>query len=122
MGSYSVPHVEPYGTKAAHVGQSNSGDCWQSQATLSFDWKARDRIDTSDTAVVEISDDPSDPNGWTVLKTFTGITGTATGWESFDITGFISDKTTVRFRITKYYGGSSEYFKIDNVKVVGICP
>ncbi len=88
-------------------------------ATLMFNWKAGWEVDKDDEVVVEIADHPDGP--YTVLKTFTGFWGSATGDESFDITQWISSSTTVRFRITQNYGGWEEFFFVDNLKIQGEC-
>ncbi|MEL7447985.1 MAG: hypothetical protein AAFN78_02190, partial [Pseudomonadota bacterium] len=84
------------------------------QATFSFTYDITEDVDESDAVVVEVS---SDGVNFTVLETFTGIEDGAWGSRSYDISAFISANTTVRFRISAYYGGSYEYFYADHVGI-----
>lgn len=84
-------------------------------ATFSFDFRTTFGLDPSDTAVVEISSDGG--NSYTILETFQGLYGVNSGSRSYDITPFISADTRVRFRIAHLYGGSNEYFIVDNVQI-----
>jgi serine protease AprX len=86
-----------------------------SGAYLSFSYTTSAGVDSSDAVVVEVSKD----GGWnyTLLDTFTGIVGFSSGDRSYDITGFISANTTIRFRVSRYYGDTDEYFYADNVQI-----
>ncbi len=90
-----------------------------SHATLEFDWRTWSGVDTSDAVTLEIS-----ANGgasYTTLEVFTGIHGAQTGWESYDITPYISSQTTVRFRVSNLYGGPNEWFKVNVLTISGAC-
>jgi hypothetical protein len=56
-------------------------------------------------------------NSYQVLETFTGISGATGGERKYDISGFISADTRIRFRVTSYYGGYYEHFVLDYVQV-----
>ncbi len=84
-------------------------------ATLSFDWSTSNRIDWTDEITVEVS-----ANGgasYTTLQKVTAFFGARSRSESFDISGFISADTTIRFRVSRGYGGYNEYFYADNVQI-----
>lgn len=88
-------------------------------ATFSFDFKTTAGVDPDDAIGVDAS-----INGgasWTVLETITGISGISTDSRSFDITAFISPNTTIRFRVSNFYGGFDEYFFVDNVQIISSC-
>ena len=87
-------------------------------ANLMFDWEAGWYVDDTDEVVVEIS---SDGENFEVLDSFSWITGTAHGSESYDISPWISATTTVRFRVKAYYGGNDEFFWADNIKITSEC-
>ncbi|MFQ5524510.1 MAG: hypothetical protein ACE5F5_13220, partial [Acidimicrobiia bacterium] len=87
-------------------------------AWLKFDWHLGWEVDPSDSVVVEIS---TDGVNFTVLDTITGYTGMASGWETIDISAYISPHTTVRFRIEAYYGGWEEFFFVDFIRIEGLC-
>jgi hypothetical protein len=84
-------------------------------ATLSFDFRTESGVDWNDAVVVEVSGDGG--NSYTVLETFTGITGATAGTRTYDISGFISANTRIRFRVTNLYGGYYEHFVLDYVQV-----
>jgi hypothetical protein len=88
-------------------------------ATLSFDYHTRDGVDPDDAAVVEISKDGGAT--YTVLETFTGITGTVISSRTYDISAYRASNTRIRFRISANYGGDDELFKIDQVRIDGAC-
>ena len=87
-------------------------------ATLTVDYHIRG-VDSADAAVIEISKDGG--ANYTVLETFTGLTGNIVDSETYDITPYISSNTRIRFRISANYGGDDEYFKIDVVQVNASC-
>jgi serine protease AprX len=88
-------------------------------AYLSFTYATSAGVDSSDAVTVEVSND----GGWnyTLLETFTGIVGSSSGNRGYDITGFISANTTIRFRVSRYYGDVEEYFYADNVQIEYAC-
>jgi hypothetical protein len=90
-----------------------------STATLKFDYHTRDGVDADDAAVVEVSKDGGAT--YTVLETFTGITGTVISSRTYDISAYRATNTRIRFRISANYGGDDEYFKIDQVRIDGDC-
>ena len=85
-------------------------------ATLSFDWRTTGGVDASDAVVVEVSSNGG--ASWTVLETFTGIVGSASGSRSYDIAAFAAADTRIRLRVTNLYGGSNESFRLDFVEVL----
>ena len=84
-------------------------------ATFSFDWRTTSGVDASDAIVAEVSSNGG--ASWTVLETFTGIVGSASGSRSYDIAAFASASTRVRLRVTNLYGGSNESFRLDFAEV-----
>ena len=84
-------------------------------ASLTFNYATSIGVDLSDVVVLEISTDGG--NHYTVLDTFGNIEGASSGTRSYDVSGFISASTTVRFRVASYYGVSDEYFSIDNLEI-----
>jgi hypothetical protein len=88
-------------------------------ATWSFDFQTHPGVDPSDAVVAEVS---SDGTSFTILETFTNITGSVTGSRSYDISAFISAQTTIRYRVSNLYGGSNETFKVDDVMIVSDGP
>jgi hypothetical protein len=89
-------------------------------AILSFEWITHDGVDTDDEVVAEVSSDGGAT--YTVLKRFTGFSGSRSGTESFDIKNYISSKTTIRFRVAKYYNADNETFKVDNLVLTAQMP
>jgi len=87
-------------------------------ATLTVDYHIRG-VETDDAAVIEISKDGGAT--YTVLETFTGLTGNLVDSETYDISAYISSNTRVRFRISANYGGSDDFFKVDQVRVDAGC-
>jgi serine protease AprX len=84
-------------------------------ATLSFDFTTSYGVDTNDAVVVEVSMDGG--AYYTPLEFFTDIYGFASGSRSYDISGFISSATTVRFRVVSFYGAGDEFFYVDNLQI-----
>ena len=84
-------------------------------ATFSFDFRTTSGVDTSDSVVVEVSNNGG--ASWSTLENFTGSAGVTSGTRNFDITSFIAANTRVRFRVNNLYGGSNETFFVDNVEV-----
>ena len=91
-----------------------------SSAILDFDFRTTSGVDSDDAVAVEVSADGG--ASWTVLENITGISGSSTGWRTFDISGFVSSETQVRFRVSNKYGGSDETFKVDWVQITSDCP
>ena len=88
-------------------------------AYLSFNYITSAGVDSTDGVVVEVSKDGGAT--FTLLETFTGIDRYSTGARSYDIAGFISANTTIRFRVSDYYGASDEFFYVDNVQIESTC-
>ncbi len=88
-------------------------------ATLQVTFKTSSGVDAADAAVIEISGDGG--ASYTVLETVTGITGTVTLTRNYSITSYIAGNTRVRFRISSGYGSSSEFFRVDKVRIDGLC-
>ncbi len=87
-------------------------------ATLSFDWRVPDAVDPGDEVTLDIS---VDGVNWVTLEVFSGLDHATDDTYSTDISAFISSTTTIRFRVTKYYGGRHEFFGIDNVRIDVTC-
>lgn len=93
-------------------------------AMLSFDFRTSASVDSSDQIAVEISSGytgcpmcaPSE-GMYTVPETLDGLQGVSYGRRTFNISDYLSDDTWVRFRVTNLYGGSDEFFYVDNVEV-----
>ena len=83
-------------------------------ATLSFDWVTHSGVDESDAVALEVSTDGG--SSFTEISKFWGR-NTSGRHESFDVSGYISSQTVFRFRVTNYYGGGDETFKVDNFKI-----
>lgn len=84
-------------------------------ATLSFDYRTSSGVDASDAVSVEISSDGG--TSYTELETITAVSGASSGSRDFDISVFASADTVIRFRVSNLYGGSNEYFYVDNVRI-----
>lgn len=84
-----------------------------SEAYLGFDWATTTGVDPDDSVVAEISSDGGAT--FTVLLTITGLTGSNSGQEQFNVTPYVSTNTTVRFRVNDLLGGSNEEFLLDYV-------
>jgi serine protease AprX len=84
-----------------------------SLAHFGFSFSTSAGVDTSDRVAIEVSTD----GGWnyTILELIDNIAGTYAGSRSYDITPYISPDTMIRFRVDNLYGGSDEYFSVDNV-------
>ncbi len=84
-------------------------------ATLRFQWRTSNSIEASDSVVVEVSSDGG--GSWTTLRNFTGLDGGESGTDTYDITGFATANTQVRFRVNAFYGGQQEYFFVEFVEI-----
>ncbi len=85
-------------------------------ATLNFDWRTSNGVDTSDSVIVEIS--PNGGTSWTELENFTGLSGNNSGSRSFDITAFAAVNTQIRIRVNNLYGFPNEFFRLDFIEIV----
>ncbi|MCP5089305.1 MAG: DUF11 domain-containing protein [Gammaproteobacteria bacterium] len=84
-------------------------------ATLTFDWRTTVQIESSDSVIVEVS-----ANGggtWTTLQNFTGLNGGESGSNSYNLLPYATATTQVRIRVNNLYGGSNEYFFLDNLQI-----
>jgi serine protease AprX len=105
-GNYSN---KPSAARGVNLGNGVNG------AILDFGVFTAPGVDASDAVVVEVS-----KNGgasYTVLETFTGITGNTYLNRSYNITHFASENFRVRFRITSGYSSSDEYFYLDFIMI-----
>ncbi len=85
-------------------------------ATLSFDWRTLN-VDSDDEIVFEIS---RDGTNFVTFRTFAGYTGANNGAENFDISDYLSEDTTIRFRVTNNYervSGTNHYFFVDDLNI-----
>ncbi len=83
-------------------------------AILSFDFETTRGVDRNDAVTVEIS---TDGVNWTVLEEITGIRGNSYESRAYDISPFASPNTRIRFRVSNFYGGRNEKFKVEFVEV-----
>ena len=88
-------------------------------AIFSFGFDTSIGVDADDAIAVEVSSDGG--ANWTVLEMLTNLVGEVWEDRSYDISAFISDQTTVRFRVANKYGGSNEFFWADNVQIAATC-
>jgi len=88
-------------------------------ATLSFTFRTTSGVDTDDAIVIEVSKNNS--STYTVLETLTGFSGATTATRTYNISSYIASNTRIRFRVSKNYGVSDEYFRVDTVRVDGSC-
>ncbi len=86
-------------------------------AFFSFDWQTGTGVDNSDSLVVEVSSNGG--STWSLLENFTGFSGGQSGSRNYDISGFISSNTRIRFRINNGYTGPNEQFRVDFVDISG---
>ena len=84
-------------------------------AALSFDYRTTSGVDPEDAVVLEVSNDSS--GYYTVLDTFTGISGATGGSRTYSLSGYISADTVVRFRVSSMYGATDEFFYVDNIQI-----
>ena len=85
-------------------------------ASFAFDWQITNNgIDDDDQMVIEASSNGVD---YFPLDTITDQSGAISGTRSFDLSTFIADATTIRFRIPPdSYQGNNEVFCFDNVVI-----
>lgn len=86
-----------------------------SSAILSFDYHTTATVDMDDAVVAEVSTDGG--TTFTPLRIYTGLAGEVWGNAHFDLSSFMTSNTTIRFRVMSAYGGSDEFFVVDNVQV-----
>lgn len=84
-------------------------------ATLRFDWDARNNLETSDSVVVEIS--ANGGSTWTTLEDFTGIDDQDSGSRAYNITAYATATTQVRIRVNNGYGGNGERFRLEYIEI-----
>ena len=84
-------------------------------ATLSFEWRTTNQIESSDSVIVEVS--ANGGSTWTTLENFTGLDGGESGTNSYDITAFATATTQVRIRVNQFYGGNNEYFYVEFIEI-----
>jgi len=90
-----------------------------STLTLTFDWRTVS-ANSTDSFIVEVRGD-ADTDPWLEVDTFTSLTGTNAGSESYDLDTIlglgaqvVSDKTQVRFRVEDNYDVTGNFI-IDDV-------
>lgn len=81
---------------------------------FTFDYATSSGVDTSDRVRIFVS---ADGTNFQRLQTITNISGVSTGSGIHDITAYKSATTYIRFTIDRYYGGTNEYFYVDNVDI-----
>ena len=86
-----------------------------SQVYFSFDYRTTSGVDADDRVVVEVSSNSG--ASYTVLETFQNIVGASWDWRQYDLTGYASSNTVIRFRVSSNYGASAESFVVDNVEI-----
>jgi uncharacterized repeat protein (TIGR01451 family) len=84
-------------------------------AALSFRYEASNNLESSDSAIVEISDNGG--SSYTTLTNFTGISGEQSGIAEFDVLPYASSNTMVRVRINNGYSASDEFFRLDWIQI-----
>ncbi len=86
-----------------------------STATLSFDWRTTNGVDSDDSIVVEVSADGG--GAWTILENFTGLSGSNSGSRSYNIAAYATATTQVRIRVNNLYGGPNETFRLQFIEI-----
>ncbi|MCG8462872.1 MAG: VWA domain-containing protein, partial [Holophagales bacterium] len=101
-------------------GVQRSADLSNAQrAVLSFRFITSQGVDPDDEVTVDVSSDGG--TSWTVLEEIHGIDGSGAFVRSYDITGFASEETRVRLRVTNKYGGEDEVFCLDWLEIAVEC-
>ncbi len=108
------PNTGGYPSAARQVDLSGTQN-----ATLSFKFLTSSGVDPSDAVTVEVSSDGGAT--WSTLEVITNIHGAVTQARDYDISAFASSETQIRFRVTKYYGGSNEFFCLKFVEISTDC-
>ena len=85
-------------------------------AVLAFGIYTSNGVDASDTVVVEVSKDGGAT--YTVLETFTGITGFDYINREINVSNFASANFMVRFRVKSNYTSTDEYFYVDYLSIL----
>src|SRR5262249_50719181 len=83
---------------------------------LSFDFSRTAGVDAADSVVLEVS---RDGVNFTRLESFTGTAGANSGTRTYDLSGYSSSNTIVRFRVDAGYTDTNEDFVVDNVTITG---
>ena len=112
----STLRLDNYGNnspKPSAARQANLGNV--SAATLQFGFYTTSGVDASDSVIVEVSKDGG--SAYTVLETFTGITGAQYLLRSYNIARFASSNFRVRLRISAGYDGTDEYAKLEFAEI-----
>ena len=109
LSLYDYPDSGGYPSASRRVDLSKATD-----AALSFTFATTSGVDWEDAVAVEVAVDGVD---FRRLETFTGIGGATIGKRSYDISGFRSANTAIRFRVTSMYGAAYEQFLVDNVQI-----
>jgi uncharacterized repeat protein (TIGR01451 family) len=112
-GELRVEDQPNTGTQPSAARQVNLAGA--TSATLSFDWRTTNGVDSSDSVIVEVS--PNAGTSWTTLENFTGLSGSNSGARSFDITAFATANTQVRIRVNNLYGGGGESFRLEFIEI-----
>jgi len=83
-------------------------------ATLVFDYQTGTGVDAGDIIYIEAA--TADAGPFTIIGTFTGITGATSGSFSGSLNAYISANTTIRFRFANNdYRDANEFFYVDNL-------
>ncbi|MEZ4713473.1 MAG: SdrD B-like domain-containing protein [Caldilineaceae bacterium] len=80
-------------------------------ATLTFDYSTPNTLEVDDRVAVSVW---TPYTGWQPLWTFSGREN---GQFDVDISNFISNNTCIKFEVIQSYGGSDEYFAVDNIQI-----
>lgn len=103
------------GTNQSAARRVNLPSADYAYAQLLFNFRTNPAVVATDAVVVEMSNTGTG-GPFTVLETFTGITGTTSGSRAYDVSGYISPNTAVRFRVSSGYG-AGKYFYADKVEI-----
>ncbi|MBT8443014.1 MAG: S8 family serine peptidase [Gammaproteobacteria bacterium] len=100
--------TEPSAARSMDLSQAVS-------ATFSFDFRTTSGVDSNDQITLDVSNDGG--NTYVTLEIFESYGGANSGSRSYNISPYTSSDTLIRFRVTNLYGGSDEYFAVDNVQI-----
>jgi len=84
-------------------------------AELSFRYEASNNLESSDSAIVEISGDGG--SNYSTLTNITGFSGERSAVVAFDVLPYASSNTRVRVRINNGYSASDEFFRLDWLQI-----
>ena len=65
---------------------------------------------------VQLQVSPDGGTSWTTLQTYSGVSNTGAGKDSFDISAYASSNTQIRF-LTPYYQNGARYIYFDNIEI-----